>query len=168
VKLKYGYAIVLLMLILFYFIFNGEKEYRKDASVKTNSYFEGLRIVNKRSGSDAWVIAARKADFSGDETVARMYAVTINAIKEGMVLDADSGRYNMVTRELLLEENIKIRIKDSLISARSLAWNPSTRLLTSEDRVMIDGRKFRIEGDGLSATEGQKLKLTKNVRATFY
>jgi len=165
---RYVGLIVLSLLALSYLLFSGEKEYRIGSSLKTNSYIEGLRIVHKKNGTDSWVISAKKADFTRDETVAKMSAVTVNAIKEGVVLNADSGTYNLTTRAVLLEDNIKIRIKDSVISAKSLSWDPSQETLTSPDRVRMDGKNFRIEGDGLVATQDQKVKLMKNVQATFF
>jgi LPS export ABC transporter protein LptC len=165
---KYVGLIILFLLALSYLLFSGEKEYRMGSSIKANSYIEGLRIVHKKNGTDSWVISAKKADFTRDETVAKMSTVTVDAKKEGIILNADSGTYNLTTREILLEDNIKIRIKDSVISAKSLSWDPSREMLTSPDRVRMDGKNFRIEGDGLVATQDQKLKLTRNVQATFF
>jgi LPS export ABC transporter protein LptC len=149
-------------------VFHGEQEYKKDLLLKTNSYIEGLKIIQKKNGSDAWVITARRADFTKDEKVAQMDTVTIQAIPEGIVANADTGTYTMATKELRLDNNIKIRIKDSIVFAKSLMWNPSSGMLTSNDRVRVDGTKFRIEGEGLTATQDQKVKLMNKVTATFF
>lgn len=166
--MRYVYAAILVLSVISFAMFNSDREYKRDTLLQTNSYIEGLRIVDKKDGRDSWVIVAKRADFTKDETVAKMNAVTIQAVKEGMTLDADTGTYNLTTRELHLDENIRIRIRDSVISAKSLVWNPSTGILTSEDRVLMEAKKFRIEGEGLTATQDQKLKVMKNVKATFY
>ncbi|MGD1075000.1 MAG: LPS export ABC transporter periplasmic protein LptC [Thermodesulfovibrionales bacterium] len=166
--MRFVYALLLLLLAVSYFVFHGEQEEKKNLLIKTHSYIEGLRIIQKKNGSDAWVVTARRADFIKGETVAQMDAVTIKAIPEGVVANADSGTYTFATKELHLDNNIKIRIKDSVISAKSLAWNPSTGLLTSTDKVRMDGTKFRVEGEGLTVSQDQKLKLMNNVTATFF
>lgn len=162
-------AVSIIVLFLFFAVFVSEREYRRDFSInKGNSYMEGLKIVNKKDGKDSWVISARKATFSRDETVAQMDSVTIDIKKEGAVLNADSGTYNMNTRDLRLEKNIVIHTKDSTISAESLSWSPAGGMLSSDGRVHMQGSKFRIEGEGLTATEDNKVTLTRNVKAIFF
>jgi LPS export ABC transporter protein LptC len=166
---KFVYALSLAILaIVSYFVFHGEQEYKKELSLKTNSYIEGLKIIQKKNGSDAWIITAKRADFTRDESVAQMEAVTIQAMPQGVVANADSGTYTMATKALRLDNNIKIYIKDAVVSAKSLAWNPSSEMLTSNDGVRVDGTKFKIEGQGLTATQDQKLKLMNKVTATFF
>ncbi len=155
--------------LMFFIIFHSEKDYKKELSLsRGNSYMEGVRIVNKKGGVDSWVILARKADFSRDETTVQMSSVTIDVKKEGAVLNADGGTYNMNTQGLRLEKNIVIHMKDSTISTDSLAWNPAGRLISSDGKVQMQGNKFRIEGEGLTATEDDKVRLTRNVKAIFF
>lgn len=154
---------------IFFFVFYGERDYKKDISInKANSYLEGVRIVSKKDGADVWMITARRADFTKDETIAKMDSVTIDIKKEGVVLNADNGIYNMNTRDLHLENNIKVLIKDSVISAKDLTWNPSGGILSSDDKIQMEGKKFKIEGEGLNATEDNKIKLMRNVKAIFF
>jgi LPS export ABC transporter protein LptC len=155
--------------LFLFFMFSGEREYKRDLSIsKANSYIEGLRIVSKKNGADSWVITARKADFSKDETLARMDSVTIDIKKEGVILNADGGMYNMESRDLRLENNVTIRVKDSLIHAETLAWNPSLGVLTTDGRVKMEGTRFTVEGEGLAATEDNKVTLMRNVKAIFF
>jgi len=151
------------------FFYNGEGDHRKDPAIsRIGSYIEGLRIVNKRNGMDSWVITAKRADFTGDGMEARMSSVTIDIIKDGVVVNADRGTYNMNTKGLSLNSNIRILIRDSVISAERLSWDPASRILTSDNKVRMNGKRFKIEGEGLVATEDQKVKLTKDVRAIFF
>lgn len=166
--MKFFFPFVFILMLMSYFLIDTDRDYKKDLSVKAHSYIEGLRIVNKKNGVDSFVIHAKRADFTRDETIARMEAVTLNIIREGIVLNADKGTYNTSTRDVELDSNIRIRIKDSVISANSLSWNSSTGALKTDGPIRVEGSKFRVEGDGLTATEDQKIKLMKNVKATFF
>jgi lipopolysaccharide export system protein LptC len=159
----------LLVLFMFFVVFYGGRDYGRDFSMsKGNSYIEGLRIVNKKDGTDLWTISAKKAVFSKDGNVAQLSDVTIDMKKEGAVLNADSGKYNMNSRDLSLENNIKIHMKNSVISAKTLSWNAATGVLSSENEVQMQGDKFSIKGEGLSATKDNKVTLKGNVKAIFH
>ncbi|MCL5024117.1 MAG: LPS export ABC transporter periplasmic protein LptC [Nitrospirae bacterium] len=157
------------LVFLGFFVFYDDQDYKRGLSVnRTTSYIEGLRIVNKKNGADSWVLTARRADFTRDETLAKLDAVAMDIRKEGVVLNADSGVYNVSTRELQLDSNVTLKTKDSVIHARNLFWNPATGILTSAGKVRMEGRKFRLEGEGLSATKDDKVRFTRNVKATFF
>lgn len=166
--MKYRYAILPLLILPVFLFFGIEKEDRREPAVRAASSLEEVRIVNRKDNSGAWTITARKADFSLDETVAYLHDLNIAASGEGIRLSAGRGTYNTATRELSLSDRIEIRSRDSVISASELSWKPSDGTLSSGDRVRMDGRSFRIEGEGLTATEDQKLRLRKNVTATFF
>jgi LPS export ABC transporter protein LptC len=161
--------VIVSLSFIFFIVLTDEREFRRDFSIsKTGSYMEGFRIVSKKDGADAWIISARRADFSRDDTLARMETVTIDIKKEGAVLNADHGTYNMNTKDLALEDNVTLKIKDSVISTKNLSWNHSRGILSAEGEVRMEGNKFFVEGDGLTATEDNKVKLMRNVKATFY
>lgn len=156
------------MFFIFFMVFSDERESRRDFSInKANSYMEGFRIVSKKAGTDALILTAGRADFSKDETVARMEAVTMDIKKEGVLLNADHGTYNMETKDLTLEDNITIHAKDSVIHASNLSWNPSRGILSAEGKVWMKGNRFTVEGEGLTATEDNRVKLMRNVKAVY-
>jgi LPS export ABC transporter protein LptC len=97
-----------------------------------------------------------------------MESVSIDLKKDGVVLSADNGTYHMQTHDLRLGNNIKIQIKGSVVTTDELSWNPSRGILFSKDVVRMEGDKFKIEGEGLTATKDNKVKLMKNVKATFF
>jgi len=153
---------------IFFIVFSGERESRRDFSIsKEGSYIEGFRIVSKKDGTDALIITARRADFSKDETLARMDAVTMDIKKEGALLSADHGTYNMNTKDLTLEDNVTLRARDTVIHAGNLSWNPSGEILSAEGKVLIKSNKLTIEGEGLTATKDNRVKLMRNVKAIF-
>jgi len=163
-------VIAFLLTSLFFFsVFSGERDIRKDLSIQRgNSYIEGLKIVNKKDGTDTWIVTARRADFTKDETVAQMESVAIDLKKDGVVLTADNGTYHLQSRDLRLGNNIKIEIKGSVVTTDELSWNPSRGIVFSKDAVRMEGNKFKIEGEGLTATQDNKVKLMRNVKATFF
>lgn len=161
-------SVCILLLLIFFIVFSGEKDAPKDLSISmAHSYMEGFRIVSKKDGADAWIITARRADFTKDETLAKMDAITMDLRKNGALLNADHGTYNINTKDLTLEDNIVIRTKDSVIHAQNLSWDSSRGALTTEGKVLIQGNKFTVEGEGLSATEENKVRLIRNVKAVF-
>jgi LPS export ABC transporter protein LptC len=160
--------IVVSFLFLF-LVFSGDREQKRFPSIsRTNSYIEGLRIVSKKNGADSWVMTARKADFSRDEALARMDSVSMDIKKEGVILNADSGTYNMESKDLRLESNVTIQIKDSVIHAKNLSWNSSMGRLTTDGRIRMENARFTVEGEGLAATEDNKVTLMRNVKAIFF
>lgn len=162
-------SVVFIGMLTLFFFFYGDRDYKKDITIsRKNSYIEGLRIVSKKNGADAWVMTALKADFTKDETIARMDTVTIDIKKDGVILNADKGIYNMNTRDLHLENNITIWVKGSVISTQDLSWNASSGILSSNNKIRMEGNKFRVEGEGLTATEDNKVTLKRNVKAIFF
>lgn len=156
------------VLFLFLFISYGERDSRKGPLIsRASSYIEGLKIVNRKNGVDAWIITARRADLTRDETMAEMDSVTMDIRKEGVTVKAGSGTYNIKTRDLCLENSVTIRARGSLIETDALSWSPSGGLLASEGRVLMKGDRFTIEGEGLTAPDESRLKM-RNVRAIFF
>lgn len=165
---RYLFALILFLLIVFYFLYDSGKTGKKDVYIKNNSYIDGLKVISKKDGSDAWILSAGKAILTKDETMAEMNAVTIKLIKDGLLLNAEAGSFNMLTNDLSLTRNIKIHTKGSVISAKDLRWNPSDETLTTDGAIKMEGAKFQIEGKGMTATQDRKVKLTGKVKATFY
>lgn len=166
---KFRFLLFISVMILGYFLmFNTEKKNMEEIRLKPDSYMDGLRIVNKKGGRELWTLNARKAAFSDNETLARMDAVTVDFKKEGMVLSADSGIYNMNDKNLRLKNNITAVTDDFVIKTGSLDWKSASGELITNERVRIKGKRSSIEGNGLSATERQTIRLMNNVTAIFY
>lgn len=157
------------MALVSLFFLGREKDYRKEVSIDSAlSYMEDISIIGKKNGTDPWIVSAKKAAFSKDESTALIDSITIDIPGSGVNLNADKGTYNLYTNDLHLNDNITIRTRDSMVYVKSLKWNPSTETLASDNNVQIKGSKFRIEGDGFATSENKKIKLMKNVKATFF
>jgi LPS export ABC transporter protein LptC len=163
-----GLALVMLITAFFFLPLWKDDDLKRDTITSSSSYIEGLKIVNRSKGDTTWTIVAKRADFTKDERKARMNSIVIDIKKENLILNADSGIFDIETRDIKLEDNIILKAKGYEVALKNLSWNPSKSLLSSDQKIVLKGNRFSIEGEGLSATEEQKLSLHKNVRAIFY
>lgn len=163
-----GLALVMLIIAFLFFPVYNDGDLKKNSVTSATSYIEGLRIIHRIKGNTIWSIMAKRADFTRDERSARMSSIIIDIKKENMTINAESGVFDLETRDLKLEDNIVLKSKGYEVMLKDLSWNPARGLLTSDQKIAFRGSKFSIEGYGLSATEEQKLKLHRNVRAVFF
>jgi len=166
--MKYVFALVAVVLIPFIFAINGEKNETRILALKAHSFIEGLKIVDKKNGADTWMISAKRADFTEDERFAKMDSVTITIVKEGIMVHAPKGSYDFLSKTLRLEDEVTMDYKDSVLTTGGISMDLHNRRLTSEGMVCMKGKKFKIEGEGLSANDEQKVSLSRNVRAIFF
>lgn len=164
----YGVAFTMLFsAFLFFPLFYGG-DLKNKTLTQATSYIEGLRIIHRIKGETSWTMRAERADFTGNERIARMNSIVLDIKKEGMTLNAERGTFDLQTRYLKLEDNVVLRSKDYEITLKDLSWNPARSLVSSDQKIALRGNRFSIEGDGLSATEEQKLRLHRNVKAIFF
>lgn len=128
---------------------------------------EGLKIIGRKNGAGSWTMTAQKAVFDNASSVL-MESIEINVPETDISLNADKGAFNPITNDLYLNDNIRVRSKGSFIYLKSLLWNPSSETIASPDNIRIKGHKYSIEGSGLTAGDRHKIRLMKNVKATFY
>lgn len=161
-------ALVMIITLFLFFPLFDDKDLKKDSVTPTASYIEGLRIIHRKKEDTAWTIMARRANFSRDEKIAMLDSIIIDIQKDNITLSAEKGVFDLETRDLRLEKNIVLKSKGYEVALKDLSWNPSKGLLKSDKQIELKGKGFNIKGDGLSATEEQKLKLHRNVRAIFF
>jgi LPS export ABC transporter protein LptC len=138
----------------------------KEASAQ--SFLEGVRVVNQRSGKLQWSFATDKAVISEDGATARMQAVTITIPGRGMTVEADSGAYDIDTRDVTLAGNVRARTEDYVIETGSVSLRTDEGVLFTDDTVVLEGKGFRIEGRGLRADQDQRVRLLGDVNAVFF
>ena len=96
-------ATALFLIVLSYLFLGNEKDFKKELTInRTNSYMEGLKIVNEKDGVDSWVVSAKRAEFSKDETTAELDTVRIILVSKGVEANSDRGTYNLNTRDFRL------------------------------------------------------------------
>lgn len=164
----HGLALVMLIIVFSFFNIYNSEDLKKDPVTPATSYIEGLRIIHRIKGDTIWSIMAKRADFTKDEKSAKMSSIVIDVKKENLTINAERGVFDLETKDLKLEDNIVLKSKGYEVILKDLSWNPARGLLTSDQKIALRGNRFSIEGYGLSATEKQKLRLHKNVRAVFF
>jgi LPS export ABC transporter protein LptC len=142
----------------------------KDAVTKLrlgdNSYMDDVRITQKKEGVIKWILGAKKAVFVTSNDV-KLADLKITFPEKELVLTSNEGMYDMESRNLKIEGNIKASTKDYDIVATTLFWDSTKNEVFSDEKVYIVGKKFFVEGDNLTAT-ADKARLDKNVKAVFY
>jgi LPS export ABC transporter protein LptC len=135
--------------------------------VVLESFLENVEVVNKKAGEHQWSLLAKKVTISEDENIAKMHTVTVNLPRQGMTVKADSGSYNIDSKDLTLTGNIKAETDGYVVRTEQITLQSDKDELSAEDRVIIKGKRFRIEGTGLKVIQ-QKVRILSNVNAVFF
>ncbi|MEW6213667.1 MAG: LPS export ABC transporter periplasmic protein LptC, partial [Nitrospirota bacterium] len=88
--------------------------------------------------------------------------------KNGLVLYADKGIYNLSNRNFTTEGEIRAKAKDYTITADSIDYEASSGEIKTEGRIKIEGKRFKVAGKGMKANSEQRVRVLKDVKATFY
>ena len=153
---------------MLFVILKNERETNSDLEVKSNSFIEGIKILQKEEGTTIWKLIARKADFIEGENKAILSDITMVVKKNGLVLYADKGIYNLSDRNFITEGETRAETKDYTITADSIDYEASSGEIKTEGRIKIEGKRFKITGKGMKANSEQKVRVLKDVKATFY
>ena len=152
--------------ILFYL--RSEKVVRLNVQLAGDSFFEGLKIINKKDGITEWVLAAKRADLSKDGKEALLSGIEMKLEKQGMTVQAEKGLYDMETKNVTIDGVITARNMNYVITTSQAVINSGGGILETEGEVTVEGKKFRLEGKGLQADNNeQKVRIRNNVKATF-
>ena len=153
---------LLAILTLFFF---QDSDIKGRVHIGENSYMEDVSISQKKGGVTSFTVSAQKAVFL-TATEVKLTALKVFFPEKSLTLTSDSGSYNTESKDIRIEGNIKASTKDYDIITTRLHWDPAKNVLLSDDRVRIVGKKFYLEGDGLTATT-DAATLHKNVKAVF-
>ena len=160
-------ALILLSSALFLYL-RSEKAARLDVQFKGDSFFEGLKIVNNKNGTTAWVLTAKRADLSKDGREALLNDVEMNMASRGITVYAEKGRYNMETKQVSVEGVIKAHNKNYEITTSQATIDSDKGSIETSEDVRIEGKKFNLEGTGMKAENNeQTVRILNNVKATF-
>lgn len=137
-------------------------------NVKGTSFIEGLEILHSENGNTIWKLHARKADFTKDDNIVELKNVTVTVPKNGMIFYADTGRYDLLSKNFIINSDIQAEAKDYCILTSSLDYNASSGTATTDQRIIVEGKKFKVEGKGMTLDSEQIVRIRNNVKATFY
>lgn len=168
---------VLLLLSLFslalVFLFLGNnRELDKALLLKGGSFIEGLKIIHKKNGTSMWTLNASRADIIEGSDRVKLDDVVLRVENKDenkeMTIYSPEGFYNMESRDLTLNGKIKAVTKGYTIITESVEWNQSKGEIKTKEAVKVESKKFNVEGVGMEADSEQKVRILKNVKATFF
>ena len=146
----------------------GEKFNKLDIHLKEESFFEGLRIIQKKDGVPIWILTAKRANLSKDGNVADLTGVEMEVKDKGTTIQAEKGLYNMLTKKISVEGTITAKNSNYSLTTRQVEIDSAGGLLTTDKDVHIEGKKFTLDGKGMEVRNNeQKVRILKNVKATF-
>ena len=157
---------ILLFGTLFVMLRNGS-EIDGDLRIKSSSFIDGLRILHEKNGINLWTLNAKRADFTDGGDKAHLSDINLVIQKEGIILYADKGIYDLTEQRFTTEGIVKAETKDYTITADSIDYEASSGEIKTGGRIKFEGKSFRVEGRGMKADAGQKVSVLNDVKATF-
>jgi len=112
---------------------------------------EGLSLTEIHEGDKTWVLEAKKADFSPDQTTISISGVRVEFFGPGedIRVKAESGLFNTKTRVLTLKGQVEMRRGELLVETGVATFVPAERALFAPEAVVITEPGLRVEGKGL-------------------
>lgn len=145
-----------------------DKMARLNIQFGSDSFFEGLKIINKKNGVIEWILTARRADLAKDGKEALLSGIEMKLEKQGMIVQAEKGLYDMETKHVSIDGVITAHNENYVITTRQVLIDSTGGILETGDEVKIEGKKFNLEGRGMKADNNeQKVRILNNVKATF-
>lgn len=149
-------------------LFMSDREVVREIKIKGTSFFDGLTILQKKDGAPVWTLTARKAYFRDGEKIVDLKDISMLLHKNGMVFYADKGTYDLSNRNFNTECEIRAKVKDYTIKVDSIDYEDFSGEFKTEGRIQVEGKKFKVDGKGMKVDSGQKVRILKDVKATFY
>lgn len=166
-KRKFLFLLFLIFSFAVFLIIRENREPEKDFRLKGDSFIEGLKIVQKKNGNDVWILNAKRADITEKDNMAALTDIDIIIKEKDIKIRAANGLYYMTEKKFTLNGNIIADTKDYTILTNAAEWTSNGEIKTKGD-VKIESKRFTIQGEGMEASSGQKVKILKNVKAIFY
>ncbi len=158
-------AIITLILLSYY----KEQGIKIQPSYQTSS-MQNLHLIHRENDKIKWELLAREAIFpkGKEEIFLKSLELKIKQSPE-IYLTSGNGVYEAEKGNITLNESVEMNIRNATFTVNTIKWDNASGLLTTEDRVSFSGKDFLIEGTGLAASmKQQKIRILKNVKATFY
>ena len=156
-----------LFLVILFLMLRTGTETPGDFRIAGGSFIEDVRITQKKSGSTIWTLTASTAHFAEDENKAELRDISMELQKNGVVLHAEKGIYNLSDRSFTTDSVVKADAKDYTITADSVDYDISSGKIRTDGRITVEGKGFKIEGKGMEADSSQKVEILDDVKATF-
>lgn len=151
--------------LVLYFFLNGDREAGHKLKLGPAAYMEDVGITQRKGEEVSWTLRAKRADFLTGKDV-RLTELEVRFPERGLVLTSQNATYDIDKKDFTIEGNVTASTRDFSFVAPALSWDSAQNELTSDSRVIIVGKKFSIEGEGLKATP-DKATLQNKVKAVF-
>lgn len=154
---------------IFFMLLKSEKGAISEISLKSDSFIEGLKIVNKKNGKTNWILTAKRADIPENGDRAILSDIEMRLENDDITLSAGSGIYDLINRNVVIENTVIARNSQYSIMASAARIDGKTGYLESGSDVTIVGRNFKLNGTGMAVNNGdQTVRILKDVQATFH
>ena len=131
-----------------------------------------LKYTESEGGKTLWEIEAEEAMFFQDK--AKTEFKKINVIfyyKEDyeLILSGDSGELNTDTKNIVIRDNVKIKVEDDYtLSTDSLNYSSEEHQISTEDPIEVTGPDVSFHGNGLVFDlNSEELFIKSNVSTDF-
>lgn len=134
------------------------------------SSMQGIHLTHKDDDKIKWELTAESAIFPEGEREILLNDLTMKIHHDpNIIITGGRGNYNIEGRSLIVNKPVETTIKDSRLTTDSLTWDGEEGLITTGDSISLTGKKFSIEGRGLTVTvRDQTLRISSDVRGIFY
>lgn len=167
-KKKLIFLLLIIISSAIFFYIRSEKVGRLNVQIAGDSFFEGLKIINKKNGTTEWVLTAKRADLSKDGKEALLSGIEMKMEKQGMTVQAEKGLYDMETKHVSVDGIITAHTEKYIITTSEALIDSGGGTLETTGEVKIDGKKFNLTGKGMKADNNeQKVRILNDVKATF-
>ncbi|MBI4822784.1 MAG: LPS export ABC transporter periplasmic protein LptC [Nitrospirae bacterium] len=157
--------IAIVFVVFFIGIAFKKENSNNDAIRPSGSFIEGLRIAHREGGTLRWSLSSKSALLSEDEEFAYLREVKVTLPDRDIEVSGERGTYDMESKDLSMKGDIKAWTKDYVIKTESIKLQAGHELLT-EDTVVLEGKRLKIQGKGLKATHDKWI--LKDVTAEFF
>jgi LPS export ABC transporter protein LptC len=158
----------LLLFSLFFYLAGEEKANKIDIHLKNGSFFEGLKIIQRKNGEQNWILTAKRADISKDGNEADLTDVEMTVKNRNLTIYAEKGLYNLSTKKISIDGEITATGKNYSLKTGQVEIDSTAGLLTTDKDVSIKGKNYSLQGKGMEIENNkQQVRILKDVKAIF-
>ncbi|MDO8444550.1 MAG: LPS export ABC transporter periplasmic protein LptC [Deltaproteobacteria bacterium] len=131
-----------------------------------------VHLTRSVAGRTEWELKATSADYFREEGVTRLESPEVTVYGNGdkrIELRGDEGKVFNNTNDVALSGNVNIVTSDGYIfQSDSLRYSSGKKVVTTESKVFIKGKRMEAEGVGMVADIGRdRVFVKKGVKAVL-
>lgn len=138
-----------------------------DIQIKSFSSIEDLKIIHKRNGDTQWILTAKKADIVEKDNRAELKDITLLLSQQDVSIHTSKGVYDFKDKSFTTDRAVKAEGKNYKILADSIDYEIKSGNMRTNGEIRVEGKSFSIQGKGLQTESNQRVKVLKDVKATF-